>query len=131
MKLKHLEAALQDMAIFEQPKVHLEQYPTTPHLAACVLYEAHNKYDDIENRAVLDLGCGTCMLSTGKWRRVCVDERLLVREGGGREGGRERETDADLNVTQPRRSSAQVTCAGWMSTPTRWKLRSATLRRWK
>jgi predicted RNA methylase len=39
MKLKHLEAALQDMAIFEQPKVHLEQYPTTPHLAACVLYE--------------------------------------------------------------------------------------------
>ena len=91
MKLKHLEAALQDMAIFEQPKVHLEQYPTTPHLAACVLYEAHNKYDDIENRAVLDLGCGTCMLSTGKWRRVCVDERLLVREGGGREGGRERE----------------------------------------
>ena len=73
MKLKHLEAALQDMAIFEQPKVHLEQYPTTPHLAACVLYEAHNKYDDIENRAVLDLGCGTCMLSTGKWRRVCVD----------------------------------------------------------
>jgi predicted RNA methylase len=39
MKLKHLEAALQDMDIFEQPKVHLEQYPTTPHLAACVLYE--------------------------------------------------------------------------------------------
>ena len=39
MKLKHLEAALQDMEIFEQPKVHLEQYPTTPHLAACVLYE--------------------------------------------------------------------------------------------
>jgi len=39
MKLKHLEAALQDMEIFEEPKVHLEQYPTTPHLAACVLYE--------------------------------------------------------------------------------------------
>jgi predicted RNA methylase len=39
MKLKHLEAALQDMEVFEQPKVHLEQYPTTPHLAACVLYE--------------------------------------------------------------------------------------------
>ena len=39
MKLKHLEAALQDMELFEQPKVHLEQYPTTPHLAACVLYE--------------------------------------------------------------------------------------------
>jgi predicted RNA methylase len=39
MKLKHLEAALQDMEVFEQPKVHLEQYPTTPHLAACCLYE--------------------------------------------------------------------------------------------
>jgi predicted RNA methylase len=25
---------------------------------------AHNKFDDIQDRAVLDLGCGTCMLST-------------------------------------------------------------------
>jgi predicted RNA methylase len=25
---------------------------------------AHNKFDDIQGRAVLDLGCGTCMLST-------------------------------------------------------------------
>ena len=38
MKLKHLESALQDLEIFEDPKVNLEQYPTTPHLAASVLY---------------------------------------------------------------------------------------------
>jgi len=33
MKLKELESHLQDVEIFKEPKVHLEQYPTTPHLA--------------------------------------------------------------------------------------------------
>ena len=34
-------------------QIHLEQYPTTPHLAACVLFDAHNRYNDIEDRTVL------------------------------------------------------------------------------
>ena len=33
MKLKELEIELQNVAIFEQPKIEYEQYPTTPHLA--------------------------------------------------------------------------------------------------
>ena len=33
-------------------QINLEQYPTTPHLAACVLFDAHNRYDDIEDRTV-------------------------------------------------------------------------------
>ena len=28
------------------------------------IYSAHNKFDDIQDKSVLDLGCGTCMLST-------------------------------------------------------------------
>eukprot|EP00961_Rhodomonas_salina_P223709 3024965-Rhodomonas_salina.3 len=52
MKLKQLEMALQDVDVFEQPKINLEQYPTTPHLAACVLFEAQNRFEDIEDRSV-------------------------------------------------------------------------------
>ncbi|KAG0226349.1 Methyltransferase-like protein 5 [Actinomortierella wolfii] len=63
MKLKELEGYLQDVAIFEKPKIKLEQYPTTPHLAARMLYTAHTTYDDIENKAVGDFGCGCGILS--------------------------------------------------------------------
>ncbi|KAG0256905.1 Methyltransferase-like protein 5 [Actinomortierella ambigua] len=63
MRLKELEGYLQDVAIFEKPKIKLEQYPTTPHLAARMLYTAHTTYDDIENKAVGDFGCGCGILS--------------------------------------------------------------------
>ncbi|KAG0006144.1 Methyltransferase-like protein 5 [Modicella reniformis] len=63
MKLKELEGYLQDVAVFENPKIKLEQYPTTPHLAARMLYTAHTTYDDIENKAVGDFGCGCGILS--------------------------------------------------------------------
>jgi hypothetical protein len=33
MKLKEVEEWLQSVKVFEKPKVKLEQYPTTPHLA--------------------------------------------------------------------------------------------------
>ena len=33
VKLKELESWLQDVEVFENPKVKLEQYPTTPHIA--------------------------------------------------------------------------------------------------
>jgi hypothetical protein len=38
MKLKKLESLLQDVAEFGQPKILLEQYPTRPHIAACMLH---------------------------------------------------------------------------------------------
>ncbi|KAF9585058.1 hypothetical protein BGW38_004075 [Lunasporangiospora selenospora] len=63
MKLKELEGYLQDVAVFTKPKIKLEQYPTTPHLAARMLYTAHTVYDDIENKAVGDFGCGCGILS--------------------------------------------------------------------
>lgn len=33
MKLKELESCLQQVDVFEEPKILFEQYPTRPHLA--------------------------------------------------------------------------------------------------
>ncbi|XP_074949519.1 rRNA N(6)-adenosine-methyltransferase METTL5 isoform X2 [Phalacrocorax aristotelis] len=65
LKLKELESCLQQVDTFESPKLLLEQYPTRPHIAACMLYTIHNTFDDIENKTVADLGCGCGMLSIG------------------------------------------------------------------
>ncbi|KAJ2843789.1 Methyltransferase-like protein 5 [Coemansia brasiliensis] len=63
MKLKQLEGYLGDVAAFKQPKVQLEQYPTTAHLAARILYTAENSFGDVEGKAIADLGCGCGILS--------------------------------------------------------------------
>nr|XP_036850932.1 rRNA N6-adenosine-methyltransferase METTL5 isoform X1 [Manis javanica] len=65
LKLKELESRLQQVDGFGRPKLFLEQYPTRPHIAACMLYTIHNTYDDIENKVVADLGCGCGVLSIG------------------------------------------------------------------
>ncbi|KAG8432416.1 hypothetical protein GDO86_016895 [Hymenochirus boettgeri] len=65
MKLKELESCLQNVDVFESPKLLLEQYPTRPHIAACMLYTIHNTFNDIEGKVVGDLGCGCGVLSIG------------------------------------------------------------------
>ncbi|KAJ8342328.1 hypothetical protein SKAU_G00322560 [Synaphobranchus kaupii] len=65
MKLKELESCLQQVDAFEEPKIFLEQYPTSPHIAAHMVYTIHNTFDDIENKLVADLGCGCGVLSIG------------------------------------------------------------------
>ncbi|CAL8267825.1 unnamed protein product [Lota lota] len=65
MKLKELESCLQQVDGFEEPKILLEQYPTSPHIAACMLYTIHNTFDDIEGKLIADLGCGCGVLSIG------------------------------------------------------------------
>ncbi|XP_058156654.1 rRNA N(6)-adenosine-methyltransferase METTL5 isoform X2 [Dasypus novemcinctus] len=65
LKFKELESRLQQVDGFVKPKLLLEQYPTRPHIAACMLYTIHNTYDDIENKVVADLGCGCGVLSIG------------------------------------------------------------------
>ncbi len=37
LKLKELQTYLQDVDVFENPKILLEQYPTTPHIAGKLL----------------------------------------------------------------------------------------------
>jgi hypothetical protein len=61
MKLRHLESALSDVDVFEEPKVELEQVPTSPHIAARMLYSAMEQ-EDIDSCMVGDFGVGTGML---------------------------------------------------------------------
>ena len=65
MKLKELEGYLQQVEVFDNPKVELEQYPTTPHIAAHMLYTIETTFGDIEGKLVGDLGCGCGVLSVG------------------------------------------------------------------
>ncbi|KDD76210.1 hypothetical protein H632_c313p0 [Helicosporidium sp. ATCC 50920] len=65
MKLKDLEALLQEVTPFAAPKIELEQYPTPPHLASRLLFAIQQSFEGLEGRSVLDLGCGTGMLSVG------------------------------------------------------------------
>lgn len=65
MKLKQLEGLLQNLDVFEKPKVHLEQYPTTPHIASHMLYTIDQTFEDIRGNIVADLGCGCGVLSVG------------------------------------------------------------------
>ncbi|UJR28872.1 hypothetical protein I4U23_010094 [Adineta vaga] len=63
MKLKELESHLSNVTNFANAKEHLEQYMTTPHLAARMIYTAQTQYEDIESNHLIDLGIGTGMLS--------------------------------------------------------------------
>ena len=64
MKLKHLIAELEGVKTWEKPKVALEQYPTSPEIAAHMLLNALEE-GDIEDAAVADLGCGGGILGIG------------------------------------------------------------------
>lgn len=65
MKLKTLEQHLQTIDTFENPKVHLEQYTTLPHIGARILHTIQSSYGDIEDKLVAELGCGCGSLLIG------------------------------------------------------------------
>ena len=65
MRLKELEGYLQQLDTFESPKVHLEQYATTPHIASHMLYTMANTFDELQDNIVADFGCGCGVLSIG------------------------------------------------------------------
>lgn len=65
MKLKELESYLQQVDTFESPKVNLEQYATTPHIASHMLYTIDKTFDDVNEKIVADFGCGCGVLSVG------------------------------------------------------------------
>lgn len=64
MKKKELEMILQRVPSFDKPIPHLEQYLTPASIAADIIFTAH-QFGDVENKAVLDLGCGTGIFSVG------------------------------------------------------------------
>eukprot|EP00041_Stephanoeca_diplocostata_P022413 m.534629 g.534629 ORF g.534629 m.534629 type:complete len:92 (+) comp22057_c0_seq6:338-613(+) len=63
MRIKELEQWLSQVDVFESPKMQLEQYPTSAHIAARMLF-AMEEYGDITGKSVADLGCGCGVLST-------------------------------------------------------------------
>ncbi len=66
MRKRELEMILQSVKPFEEPDASLEQYMTPAIIAADMLFEAYRK-GDIADLKVMDLGCGTGMLSIGSW----------------------------------------------------------------
>ncbi|GAA5862846.1 hypothetical protein JCM8547_006568 [Rhodosporidiobolus lusitaniae] len=62
MKLKELEAELQPLATFAAAKRELEQYHTSAHLASRMIFTAATQFDDLDEKDVLDLGCGCAVL---------------------------------------------------------------------
>ncbi|MFW6378708.1 MAG: METTL5 family protein [Nanoarchaeota archaeon] len=61
---KELAVFLSKLAVFDTPKRSKEQYPTDSNVAAKLLWKAHLD-GAIQNRIVIDLGCGTGILSIG------------------------------------------------------------------
>jgi len=64
MKKKELEILLQKVPSFEKPVPRFEQYLTPAGVAADIIFIAH-QFSDIENKTVIDLGCGTGIFSIG------------------------------------------------------------------
>jgi predicted RNA methylase len=63
MKRKHLESALSEVDVFDDPKIELEQIPTSPHIASMMIFTAASMYGDIEGKMIGDFGCGPGILS--------------------------------------------------------------------
>ncbi len=64
MKKNELERKLQRIAPHSRPRPDLEQYSTPASVAADMLFTAYS-FGDIADRTVLDLGCGSGILSIG------------------------------------------------------------------
>ena len=62
MKQKELEIILQKVPRYERPNPYIEQYMTPANIAADIIYTAY-QYGDIQDKIVIDLGCGTGIFS--------------------------------------------------------------------
>ena len=64
MKQKELEIILQKVPIYERPNPFIEQYTTPANIAADIIFTAY-RFGDIQDKKVVDLGCGTGIFSFG------------------------------------------------------------------
>jgi putative methylase len=60
-----LEIILSKLKVSSNLKYELEQYPIPSDVAAEILFIASQIYNDIKNRRVIDLGCGSGFLAIG------------------------------------------------------------------
>jgi len=66
MKKRDLEIQLERVKRFNDPDPSLEQYPTPSVIASDILFLAYSENDVLEKK-VNDLGCGTGIFSIGAW----------------------------------------------------------------
>ncbi len=64
MKKKELEIILQKIPKHESPQANLEQYSTPSFIASDILFNTF-LHDDLNQKEVIDLGCGTGIFSIG------------------------------------------------------------------
>ncbi|MCX8182275.1 MAG: METTL5 family protein [Candidatus Methanomethyliaceae archaeon] len=60
-----LEKTLEEVGTFNKPKLFFEQYRLPAPVAAEILWYAHLRHNDVEGKTIVDLGCGTGMLTLG------------------------------------------------------------------
>ncbi|MBN1329931.1 MAG: 50S ribosomal protein L11 methyltransferase [Candidatus Heimdallarchaeota archaeon] len=65
IKRKDLEIFLEQLEKVSEPKIKFEQYASPPRVAANLLWIAGFDHDDIFNKNILDLGCGSGILAIG------------------------------------------------------------------
>ncbi len=65
VRKRDLERALSQIEAHPSPNAYLEQYTTPSNVAAEMLYLAAYVYDDIVDKTVVELGCGTGRLAIG------------------------------------------------------------------
>ena len=64
MKQKDLEIILQKVPTYENPNPYIEQYMTPANIVADIIFTAY-QFGDIQEKKVVDLGCGTGIFSFG------------------------------------------------------------------
>ena len=64
MKQKDFEIILQKVPTYERPNPFIEQYMTPANIAADIIFTAF-QFGDIQDKKVVDLGCGTGIFSFG------------------------------------------------------------------
>jgi len=64
MKQKDLEIILQKVPTYERPNPFIEQYITPANIAADIIFTAF-RFGDVQDKKVVDLGCGTGIFSFG------------------------------------------------------------------
>ncbi len=65
LRQKQMEALLSQVAPHQQPKLSLEEYTLDSRSAARLVHIASQIHEDVEGKTVLDLGCGTGILTIG------------------------------------------------------------------
>ncbi len=120
-KQRRLEIALESLPSHPKPKIKLEQYHTPSIIASDVLWNAYN-LRDIENKNVIDLGCGTGIFAIGSslLGAKCVwgididyDALLMAKETSQKLGLNEKTNFIEMDINEMdinNKSSEEINC---------------------